>query len=348
MTRAYPPAIIGIGRNYADHAKEMGGAVPTRPLVFMKNPACIIGDGETIVIPLICTEGGPQVDFEGELAVILDRDCRDVAEECALEMVRGYAVANDVSARWWQNEGAGSEEVTLLPFAKLMTSAETKMGAGRALGDSKLVSLLGTGVPVRIGGGKLSLSGVRASSARAAQGARLSRAIARILFIQKLNNKVRGFIIVGRTGGDGWINLEDGGFAGEGVGRIARQRGLSANGPKAKGKHRVKRLNKKVRKLGLKHALSSKVLDNKINILSDKDFKNFKTKDFSKFLSKINSKSALLIYDNENEVLLNNVKNIKNIKNIPEIGTNVYDILKYQNVLFTHSSIKKLQERLLK
>ena len=71
-----------------------------------------------------------------------------------------------------------------------------------------------------------------------------------------------------------------------------------AHGPKAKGKHRVKRLNKKVRKLGLKHALSSKVLDNKINILSDKDFKNFKTKDFSKFLSKINSKSALLIYDN--------------------------------------------------
>ena len=46
--------------------------------------------------------------------------------------------------------------------------------------------------------------------------------------------------------------------------------------------------------------------------------------------------------------LLNNVKNIKNIKNIPEIGTNVYDILKYHNVLFTHSSIKKLQERLLK
>ncbi len=118
--------------------------------------------------------------------------------------------------------------------------------------------------------------------------------------------------------------------------------------PKAKGKHRVKRLNKKVRKLGLKHALSSKVLDNKINILSDKDFKNFKTKDFNKFLSKINSKSALLIHDKENEVLLNNVKNIKNIKNIPEIGTNVYDILKYQNVLFTHSSIKKLQERLLK
>ncbi len=89
----------------------------------------------------------------------------------------------------------------------------------------------------------------------------------------------------------------------------------------------------------------------KLDIINEKNINyliEFKTKDFSKFLSKINSKSALLIYDNENEVLLNNVKNIKNIKNIPEIGTNVYDILKYQNVLFTHSSIKKLQERLLK
>ncbi|MSR68778.1 MAG: FAA hydrolase family protein [Phycisphaerales bacterium] len=109
MAHAIPPAIIAIGRNYADHAKEMGGALPTRPLVFMKNPASICNDGDAIVIPVICKEGGPQVDFEGELAVILDCDCRDVAESAALSMVRGYAVANDVSARWWQNEGAGGQ-----------------------------------------------------------------------------------------------------------------------------------------------------------------------------------------------------------------------------------------------
>ncbi len=109
MRHAIPPAIIGIGRNYADHAKEMGGALPTRPLVFMKNPAAICGDGDEIVIPTVCKEGGAQVDFEGELAVVLDCDCRDVSREHALDVVRGYAVANDVSARWWQNEGSGGQ-----------------------------------------------------------------------------------------------------------------------------------------------------------------------------------------------------------------------------------------------
>jgi len=104
-----PPAIIAIGRNYSDHAKELGNAVPQRPMVFFKNPAAVIGDNEPIVIPAICREGGPQVDFEGELAVILGRDCRDVPIESALECVGGYAVANDVSARWWQNEGAGGQ-----------------------------------------------------------------------------------------------------------------------------------------------------------------------------------------------------------------------------------------------
>jgi len=104
-----PPAIIAIGRNYSDHAKELGNAVPQRPMVFFKNPAAVIGDNEPIVIPAICREGGPQVDFEGELAVILGRDCRDVPVESALECVGGYAVANDVSARWWQNEGAGGQ-----------------------------------------------------------------------------------------------------------------------------------------------------------------------------------------------------------------------------------------------
>jgi 2-keto-4-pentenoate hydratase/2-oxohepta-3-ene-1,7-dioic acid hydratase in catechol pathway len=104
-----PPAILAIGRNYSDHAKELGNAVPQRPMVFFKNPAAVIGHDEPIVIPTICREGGPQVDFEGELAVILGCDCRDVPIESALSRVAGYAVANDVSARWWQNEGAGGQ-----------------------------------------------------------------------------------------------------------------------------------------------------------------------------------------------------------------------------------------------
>ncbi|MFM1936206.1 MAG: hypothetical protein RI990_1165 [Planctomycetota bacterium] len=104
-----PPAIIAIGKNYADHAAEMGGTAPERPVVFMKNPAAACADGDTIVIPSICDDHGPQVDFEGELAVIIGRDCVDVPEEQALDAVAGYAAANDVTARWWQREGGGGQ-----------------------------------------------------------------------------------------------------------------------------------------------------------------------------------------------------------------------------------------------
>lgn len=105
-----PPAILCIGRNYADHAAEMGAAAQRgHPMVFMKNPASVIASGEAIVIPPICAEHGPQVDWEGELAVVIARDCRDVPETSALDAVAGYACANDVSARWWQKEGSGGQ-----------------------------------------------------------------------------------------------------------------------------------------------------------------------------------------------------------------------------------------------
>jgi len=113
VTRTLPPAILAIGRNYAEHAAEMGGAAAGHqlgnPMVFMKNPASVTGHGEPIVIPSICKSPGPQVDFEGELAVVIDRDCRDVTPVTALDFVRGYACANDVSARWWQKEGSGGQ-----------------------------------------------------------------------------------------------------------------------------------------------------------------------------------------------------------------------------------------------
>lgn len=107
----YPPAIIAIGRNYAEHAAEMKGTVSEKPVVFMKNPASVIGDGEAIIIPRICDEpaGTEQVDYEGELAVIVGRDARDVSEKDAMDFVSGYAIANDVSARWWQKSGSGGQ-----------------------------------------------------------------------------------------------------------------------------------------------------------------------------------------------------------------------------------------------
>jgi 2-keto-4-pentenoate hydratase/2-oxohepta-3-ene-1,7-dioic acid hydratase in catechol pathway len=110
VPQPYPPAIFGIGRNYADHAAEMRGELPDRPLVFMKNPASVLENGEPIVIPPVCREP-EQVDYEGELAVILERDCRDASEADGLASIGWYAVANDVSARWWQREGAGGQFV---------------------------------------------------------------------------------------------------------------------------------------------------------------------------------------------------------------------------------------------
>lgn len=104
--------IIGIGRNYADHAKEQAADVPTRPMVFTKNLMAACLDGEDIRIPPICRDracGGDQVDFEAELAVILGRSARDEPEARALELVLGYCCANDVSARWWQKEGSGGQ-----------------------------------------------------------------------------------------------------------------------------------------------------------------------------------------------------------------------------------------------
>ena len=104
-----PPAIIAIGRNYADHAAEMGGKTDERPMVFMKNPASACRNGDTIVIPTICREGGPQVDYEGELAFEIADDCRDVPVEQAMSVLAGYRVAHDVSARWWQKTGSGGQ-----------------------------------------------------------------------------------------------------------------------------------------------------------------------------------------------------------------------------------------------
>ncbi|MCE7974601.1 MAG: fumarylacetoacetate hydrolase family protein, partial [Leptolyngbya sp. PLA1] len=107
------PAIMGIGMNYAAHAREQGKGVPERPVVFTKNPFAAILDGEDIVVPKVCQDR-PQVDFEAELGVIIGRRpggglVRDVPLAEALRCVLGYVAANDVSARWWQKDGSGGQ-----------------------------------------------------------------------------------------------------------------------------------------------------------------------------------------------------------------------------------------------
>jgi len=134
-----PPAILAVGRNYADHARELGGTIDPHPTVFMKNPAAVIADGEAIEIPPICREHGPQVDFEGELAIVIGEACRDVPESDALDRIAGYAVANDVSARWWQKQGSGGQFCrgksfdTFCPLGSLRPSAEVGDPSGLLL-----------------------------------------------------------------------------------------------------------------------------------------------------------------------------------------------------------------------
>ena len=87
--------IVCIGKNYADHAAEMGGDAPSEPLIFLKPSTSLIGHGETIVRPAI----SERVDFEGELAVVIGAFAKDVSEADALNYVWGYTIANDVTAR---------------------------------------------------------------------------------------------------------------------------------------------------------------------------------------------------------------------------------------------------------
>jgi 2-keto-4-pentenoate hydratase/2-oxohepta-3-ene-1,7-dioic acid hydratase in catechol pathway len=106
--------IIGIGRNYAEHAREMGAVSsrsaegPVHPMIFTKNPYSACLDGDEIVIPHICHDR-EQVDFEAELCVIIGRAARDVSGKEAAGYILGYCCANDISARWWQKEGSGGQ-----------------------------------------------------------------------------------------------------------------------------------------------------------------------------------------------------------------------------------------------
>jgi 2-keto-4-pentenoate hydratase/2-oxohepta-3-ene-1,7-dioic acid hydratase in catechol pathway len=87
--------IVGVGRNYADHAAEFGQAVPEEPLLFLKPNTAVIGPGDAIVLP----RQSHEVHFEGELAVVIGKLCRDVPAERALDVIFAYTVGNDVTAR---------------------------------------------------------------------------------------------------------------------------------------------------------------------------------------------------------------------------------------------------------
>ncbi len=95
---AEPSKIICIGRNYREHAEELGNEAPKEPMFFLKAPSSLIGPGDSIVLP----DKEHSVHWEAELAVMIGRRARHVREEDALAYVFGYTIANDVSDRDYQ------------------------------------------------------------------------------------------------------------------------------------------------------------------------------------------------------------------------------------------------------
>jgi 2-keto-4-pentenoate hydratase/2-oxohepta-3-ene-1,7-dioic acid hydratase in catechol pathway len=87
--------VVGIGRNYAAHAAEMGSEVPSEPLMFLKPNTSVVGPNDPVFYP----RQSQEVHYEGELAVVIGRICRDVPAESAADVIFGYTVGNDVTAR---------------------------------------------------------------------------------------------------------------------------------------------------------------------------------------------------------------------------------------------------------
>jgi 2-keto-4-pentenoate hydratase/2-oxohepta-3-ene-1,7-dioic acid hydratase in catechol pathway len=133
-----PSKIVAIGRNYAEHARELGNEVPEVPITFLKPSTSVIGPNETIAYPEISQE----VHFEAELAVVIGRLCRQVPRERAAEVVLGYTCANDVTARDLQRAesqwGRAKGFDTFCPLGPWIETALDLVGGPDAAGAADL------------------------------------------------------------------------------------------------------------------------------------------------------------------------------------------------------------------
>ena len=100
-----PEKIICVGKNYEQHAKEMGGDKPELPVIFNKLASCLIGDCQSIELPKV----SQSVDYEGELVVVLGKAGRNISIDKAFDHVFGYTIGNDVTARDWQKGRPGGQ-----------------------------------------------------------------------------------------------------------------------------------------------------------------------------------------------------------------------------------------------
>jgi 2-keto-4-pentenoate hydratase/2-oxohepta-3-ene-1,7-dioic acid hydratase in catechol pathway len=112
----FPSKIVCVGRNYADHAKELGNEAPSDPIIFLKPPSALLPPGGTIVLP----PQSQRVDFEGELAIVIGRDAKNIKRAQWRDVVFGFACANDVTARDLQKKDVqftrGKSFDTFLPI----------------------------------------------------------------------------------------------------------------------------------------------------------------------------------------------------------------------------------------
>jgi 2-keto-4-pentenoate hydratase/2-oxohepta-3-ene-1,7-dioic acid hydratase in catechol pathway len=100
MNSLRPSKIIGIGRNYVAHAKELGNEMPAVPIIFFKPPTSLIGDGDTIRLPGVSR----RVEFEAEIGVVIGSRARDLKPAEAVRAIAGYTCVNDVTCRDLQKE----------------------------------------------------------------------------------------------------------------------------------------------------------------------------------------------------------------------------------------------------
>ncbi|MFW5875457.1 MAG: fumarylacetoacetate hydrolase family protein [Myxococcota bacterium] len=124
-----PTNIFCIGLNYRRHAEETGATLPEHPVLFMKPTSALNPPGAPIRLPA-CALRGPEVDFEGELAVVVGREGRNLSADRALDHVLGYTIANDVSARRWQKHAGGGQWIrgkgfdTFCPLGPVLVTAD--------------------------------------------------------------------------------------------------------------------------------------------------------------------------------------------------------------------------------
>ena len=119
--------IVAVGKNYADHAKEMGSDVPKEPIIFLKPNTSVIGPGDTIVWPAMA----PTIDYEAELAIVIGRVCKEVPKERVKDVIFGYTMANDVTTRELQKrDGQWTRAKSFDTFCPLGPWIETEFVPG--------------------------------------------------------------------------------------------------------------------------------------------------------------------------------------------------------------------------